>query len=92
MTEVNVDGFDVGVAIKSKNQILSERRSDCTETYFARAYSPSSRPIPDCLYPPKGTCACSWLTQLTQAVPAWSLWAVSMARFKSCVKTAAARP
>lgn len=93
MTEVDVDGLDISVAGKSKSQYHIRREElDCAETYFDRAYSPSSRPIPDCLYPPKGTCACSWLTQLIQAVPAWSLCAVSMARLMSCVKTAAARP
>ena len=35
------------------------------KTYFSRAYSPISRPIPDCLNPPKGACAFKWLIQLT---------------------------
>ena len=70
--------FDIRVAKKRKEgkkitrQTMSKRRPNVVTrwwwkeiTYLARAYSPISRPIPDCLYPPKGACAFKWLTQLT---------------------------
>jgi hypothetical protein len=65
--------FDIRVAKNKKEtrQTISklERRSNSRDdeknnAYLARAYSPISRPIPDCLNPTEGACAFKWLTQL----------------------------
>ena len=92
LPEIDVDGFDIGVADEGVKLSASRRFRVRHRTYFINAYSPSSRPTPDCLYPPNGTFTFSVLTQLTHAVPASSLCANSIAFVMSLVNTAAARP
>jgi hypothetical protein len=61
-------------------------------TYLASAYSPHSRPMPDCLKPPKGIWGSIVFTQLTQAEPAFRPCATRSARWMSFENTAAASP
>ena len=85
-----MNGLDRCVAKEAGQSMRSWHYEEMT--YFAKAYSPNSRPIPDCLNPPNGICAFKILQQLTQTVPAFSLWATPRARLMFCEKTAAARP
>ena len=55
VAKVDVDGLDGGVAASGVSKGDRLRARD--RTYCSSAYSPSSRPIPDCLKPPNGTCA-----------------------------------
>ena len=91
-SKVNVYGLDVRVAITCMRQHSTSTGEKKKNAHFSSAYSPNSRPIPDCWYPPNGTLGLKVLMQFTHRVPALSLCAVSMARLMFCENTAAARP
>ena len=64
--EVDLHRLDVRVAREvprqlRPNQLAKTIEREGGDTHFANAYSPSSRPIPDCLYPPNGTFGYSML-------------------------------
>lgn len=53
-SKIDLHGLDIGIAIveDSIKRALSYGRNTA---YLCRQYSPSSRPMPDCLKPPNGT-------------------------------------
>jgi len=94
LAQIDVHRLNVGVVVQG---VLSQLATDCgshvIDIRFKGGYREKVRYVlPLCLKPPNGTLGFNVLTQLIQAVPALSLWAVSNARLMSCVKTAAARP
>ena len=81
----------VAVNISDHGQYIFKSK-DIRKTHFANAYSPNSRPIPLCLYPPNGIWVLIVFAQLIHAVPACRRCATLSARLIFFENTAAARP
>ena len=53
------------VYLKKKKLLLHSKKKNSSKTNVSSAYSPNSRPMPDCLYPPNGTPNSTVCAQLT---------------------------